>query len=125
MKIRITPKIRRAVAPVRNSLKREVKEVSGYYVGNAKKGWDKGEKRVNEKDIGLAPAFFIKSLYAVANTKIRGKDVLPLIGCALFTFTNPFIGMGFVGFALGKSINKIFSKFVKGINLSAYYMPPR
>ena len=116
--------MKRRIAPVRNSVKRDIRETYRYYSGNAREGWNKGKMHVLEQNYGLAPAFFIKTAYAAFNTRVRGKDILPILGCSIFTFTNPIIGMGLVGFALGKSANKFFNGFYKGIKLAMEnYMP--
>ena len=124
MKIRLSQTTKRRIAPYRNSVKRDIRETCRYYSKNAAKGWHKGENVVNEQECGLAPAFFVKALYAMANTRIRCKDVLPLLGCGIFSISNPLIGTGLIGFALGKLINKIFIRFVKGINrTNSEFMP--
>ena len=61
MELKITPYCKRRVAPLRNSVKRELKDMRRYYVGNAVNGWAKGSNYANEKRIGLATAFFVKS----------------------------------------------------------------
>ncbi len=125
MEIKITPFLKRRFAPVRNSVKRDLKETYNYYSGNAIRGWNKGEKYAVEQSYGLAPAFFIKAASAALNTRVRGKDVLPFLGCGIFSFTNPVIGMGLVGYALGKSANKFFSGFCKGIKLAVENFMPK
>ena len=115
MELKITPYCKRRIAPLRNSVKRELKDMSAYYLGNAKKGWAKGSSYADHNQIGYAPAFFVKSAYAAAGTRVRSKDILPFLGWGFFTFSNPIVGMGLVGFALGKSANKLFKSIYSGI----------
>ena len=124
MKIQLSHTTKRKIAPYRNSVKRDIRETYRYYSRNAIEGWNNGRRYAQSRNYGVTPAFFIKSVCAVANTRIRGKDVLPLFGCGIFSVSNPFIGMGLVGFALGKSINKLFTRLVKGINrTNSEFMP--
>ena len=123
--MKIAPILKRRFAPIRNAVKRDIKETAVFYSNNAKRGWQAGQVYLNEKDCGAAVGLLVKTVSAAAHTRLRGKDVLPLLGCGLFTFSNPFIGMGLVGYALGKSVNKFISKFVSGVKASAAYMPPR
>ena len=124
MKIRLSQTTKRKIAPYRNSVKRDIRETYRYYSRNAIDGWNNGRMYAQSRNYGVASEFFIKSAGAVTNTKIRGKDVLPLLGCGIFSISNPFIGMGLVGFALGKSINKLFTRLVKGINkANSEFMP--
>ena len=125
MELKITPYCKRRVAPLRNSVKRELKDMRRYYVGNAVNGWTKGSNYANEKRIGLATAFFVKSAYAAAGTRVRSKDILPFLGWGFFTFSNPIVGMGLVGFALGKYANKLFKSIYSGITKSIERCMPK
>ncbi len=117
--------MKRRIAPVRNSVKRDIKETYRYYSNNAARGWNKGKMYAAEQNFGSACTLLIKTVSAALNTRVRGKDVLPILGCSIFTFTNPIIGMGLVGFALGKSANKFFGGFYKGIKLAMENFMPK
>lgn len=126
MKIKIYPYLKNKARFVKVITKRDITQTAYYY----KEHYNNGKKSVQnyaaQKGLGQRTTSVLKPIFGVGHTlaNIRGKDVPPIVGCALFSFTNPFVGMGIVGYALGKSVYLIAKGFVKGINRSvAEYMP--
>ncbi len=111
MKLNIYPVIRQKMSPYIQSTKVDISETVSFYKGNAAYGWERGRKLSKFQHRNPAVSFLIKTISTILNTKIRSKDITPLISCGLFSFTNPIPGAGVVGFALGKAAN---TKITKG-----------
>ncbi len=109
------PKFKQHLSPIYNSAKNEIIETASFYSGNFRYGWERGRKLAKFQHRNSVTSFIIKAASSAAKTKIRSKDISPLMVCALFTFTNPIPGMGVAGFALGKACNKFFTKGIKAL----------
>ena len=100
------PTLKQKMTPLIQTTKRDVKETVGFYKGNAKYGWERGRKLARLQNRNPIMTFLIKTISTISRTRIRPKDITPLVGAGIFTFTNPIPGMGLVGFALGKGLHK-------------------
>lgn len=117
------PVIRNRITPIITQTKSDLKETAGFYTGNAKHGWQLGQNIANQKKLDPITTFLVKTYKAISKTRIRGKDVTPLIGATIFSAT-PFLGTGLIGFALGKALNPkitqgltILKKFISRIRI--------
>lgn len=108
------PKIKKRMSPYIKSAKSDINETIGFYHGNAKYGWERGRKLAKLQNRNPVTSLLIKTISTASHTRIRPKDITPLIGTAIFSFTNPIPGMGVVGFALGRGLHK---KFAAGFDL--------
>lgn len=100
------PTIKEKFTPLIQTTKRDINETVGYYSGNAKYGWERGRKLAKFQKRNPVMSFLIKAASSISRTRIRPKDISPLIGAGIFTFTNPIPGLGLVGFALGKGLHE-------------------
>ena len=112
MEFRIYPTIKQRMNPYIQSTKADMKETVQYYKGNFKSGWNNGSNLAKIQRRNPLMSFLIKAASSIAKTRIRGKDISPILGCVLFSFTNPIPGFGIVGFALGRGLHK---KLLNGI----------
>lgn len=108
------PTIKQQVTPLVNKTKAELKETAAFYKGNARQGWKIGSDIAQNKNKNSVTSFIIKTSKAIAKTRIRNKDIAPILGAALF-FPIPIFGTWAVGFALGKAANPMLTKFWKAI----------
>ena len=109
------PTIKQKITPMTQRAKVDIGETISYYKNNAQYGWERGRKLAKLQHRNTVTTFAIKTASTIAHTKFRTKDVIPLISCALFSFTNPIPGMGVVGFALGKAFNGKISAGIKAL----------
>ena len=126
MKIKIYPYLKSKIRPLRVMTRRDITQTAYYYKEHYNNGKKAVQNYAEQKGLGQRTTNVLKPIFGVGHTlaNIRGKDVTPILGCALFTFSNPFVGMGIVGYALGKAVYLIAKGFTKGINRSiAEYMP--
>lgn len=107
------PKIKQRMEPYIKSAKSDIGETIGFYRGNAQYGWERGRRLAKFQNRNPIMSFIIKTISTASHTRVRSKDVTPLIGTALFSFTNPIPGMGIVGFALGRGLHQ---KIAVGLN---------
>ncbi len=117
MSIKIYPYIKSKISPLSDYIKRYLSQTKSYYSQHYKHGKFLGQRRAlsngHGRSVGIITGAALGFGHAI--THVRGKDVTSLAGLALFSFTNPIIGMGLVGYVLGKSVNAAASGFVKGI----------
>ena len=90
----------------------DISETKEYYLSNAKYGWIRGRRLAKQQNFNSVKRYIYETGSAIAKTKIRAKDIVPLITCVLFSVTNPFVGMGILGFALGQKFN---TKIINGL----------
>lgn len=103
------PAIKTRITPLITKTKAEIRETTGFYVGNAKQGWELGKEIAQQQNRNPITSFLIKSGKAISKTRIRGKDITPIVTSTIF-FINPIPGMGVIGFALGKAIHPAIKK---------------
>ena len=126
MSIKIYPYIKSKIGSMTDYVKRDLTQTASYYRQHYNHGKFLGHRQALNngycRKIGIAAGTALGIGHAISH--VRGKDVTPLAGLVLFSFTNPIIGMGLVGYVLGKTVNAAASGFVKGIKRAVgEYLP--
>lgn len=87
----------------------EIADGKKYYSYNLKNGWQIGKRLAKQQDYNPLRAFYTRLYSSAVKAKVRRKDIIPAF-LGSVGFLVPFPAASVIGFALGKVINKVFSR---------------
>ncbi len=92
-----------------NSARQEIVGGKNYYRSNLKEGWQVGKRLAAQQKQNPFRALYTKVFSSLTKAKVRRKDIPAILGTV--GLVSPIPAASVLGFAIGKVITKIFSRF--------------
>lgn len=92
-----------------SSAKQEIVSGNKYYRYNLKNGWQVGKRLAEQQKQNTLRALYTKVFSSLTKAKVRKKDIPAILGTV--GLVTPIPAASVIGFAIGKVITRLFSRF--------------